>query len=357
MIYIFAAILLLAGTDRNDWYHPKWAVIAALGATMVVKKVWAIDRLAAIVLAYTVGNGIFFSLTAYGYTHDIDVTTQMMLGLSGNNAILVTLALAMVAVKFELKRKALSLAYVASTLWLIVACLAGWLYKGPDLNSSLSATLVALMAPLMLGPLNELGWIYFAFPALAIGLAGSRISALALVVGLLAYLWRAYKFNWWSKVFPVGIAVCVAFLVWMTVSNRIQFSGRKEMWSAVINTAHDGPVRALTGYGLGSYLVYGPEIQKFSAHQFRDGGAPITMHNDYLQAWFELGWIGLALWLALYAKCIWVSRNTPWAFAFFASLAILSFGNFPHHLGMDALVIAVMIGHALKGHRNCQSIL
>lgn len=80
---------------------------------------------------------------------------------------------------------------------------------------------------------------------------------------------------------------------------------------------------------------------------FNKGVIMVTAHNDILQVLFELGIVGWILWVSVYLYTLWISRPSPMAFAFFVSLGILSFGNFPHHIGLEALVIASMYKYVL----------
>jgi O-antigen ligase len=82
-------------------------------------------------------------------------------------------------------------------------------------------------------------------------------------------------------------------------------NGREDLWRAAIHLGLDNPV---TGLGLSNFNVEKAavalkigEVQNASVLAEQ----PLVAHNTYLQLWVDSGAIGLALFLAIVAFCVW----------------------------------------------------
>ncbi len=91
--------------------------------------------------------------------------------------------------------------------------------------------------------------------------------------------------------------------------------GRWEAWKLFMDWWLEHGNR-WTGTGLGTFYVLGPVIQPGDAGQY------LYLHNEYLQILFELGIIGLFLFLFLGLVMTVRSLNRPWLIATLAGVSI-----------------------------------
>lgn len=71
-------------------------------------------------------------------------------------------------------------------------------------------------------------------------------------------------------------------------------TGRLDIWSAVLDLGRERPV---LGWGWVSYWV--PWVAPFDGLADRNGVSYLQAHDAYLDVWFQLGWLGLALFALL----------------------------------------------------------
>ncbi len=343
--------LMFIGIDTEDWLHSKWAIIVAGASVYMASRIWNIDRLMGLAVGYCMLNGVWFSLMPYNYTAAMEPVDQMVLQLSGVQGLVYIFALVWLIGALEPILKHAWIVATFASVWLLVSAALGWHIKGPSLNPSLSATLVALMYPFIMEkakPRRAAGAMLWAIPLAAVWMAHGQISVIALALGLVAYYASASDRLWTLGVACVaGLGALLAIVNANANAVVAAFSGRLEFWAETISFMQaNGFMRVLFGNGMGSMYAFGPVIQDGSPHKFQGGVTLLTAHNDILQLAFEFGFVGLALWAAVYFTFLWSSRRTPWLFAFFVILGVVSFGNFPHHLGIEALVIGCMYSKA-----------
>ncbi len=349
---VVVALLFLAGVDNEDWLNSKWTVLVGVFILYSLKDLWAKSPLFALALGYCLLSGVWFSLSPYGYTQSLEPIDRDILALSGLKGLVYLFALIMLAKRKEIERVFdwLWVPAIAASTWLLVSCLLEFHIKGPSLNSSMSSTLVAIMAPSIWRKVNWRkpgGAMLWALPWLSVFAAKSSIGLVAVSLGLITYVFvsaRAFKL---FAAFALNAAVAFGAFAsthWPMVERS--FSGRLDFWAGTLKFWLAGDLaRVVFGYGLGSYYAYGPTIQETIAHKFERDVILVTAHNDVLQCAFEIGVIGLALWAMAYAQLAFAHRKDPLAMAFFAILAASALGNFPHHLGIEAAVILVCLNH------------
>ncbi len=123
--------------------------------------------------------------------------------------------------------------------------------------------------------------------------------------------------------------------------------GRAAEWEAALDTALDRP---LTGAGGDAYLVASRRHQGQAVARYA--------HSLPLEAWAELGPLGLALVLALYgvaARLVWGIRRHP--DAWLAAPAVVAFllanlVDWPWHLAGSAAAWALALGACLACRRG-----
>lgn len=119
---------------------------------------------------------------------------------------------------------------------------------------------------------------------------------------------RAVVYASFTALTAVGITVAVLAYERVTAAlgRDDGLTGRDEIWSAVIERARDRPV---AGNGFSSPWV--PMDPAFNGWIVDHGITVFEAHNMWLDAFFQLGGIGVALVAAAYASAVWRS----WFFA------------------------------------------
>jgi len=103
---------------------------------------------------------------------------------------------------------------------------------------------------------------------------------------------RAPVFGAAAFVVVVGVAVAVFARgpLLAVLGKSGDLTGRTDIWSAVYDLGVQHPV---VGWGWVSYWF--PFVEPFSDLAERNGVVYLQAHDAYLDVWFQLGWIGLAL--------------------------------------------------------------
>lgn len=103
---------------------------------------------------------------------------------------------------------------------------------------------------------------------------------------------RAPVFGVAAFVVVVGVAVAVFARgpLLAVLGKSGDLTGRTDIWSAVYDLGVQHPV---VGWGWVSYWF--PFVEPFSDLAERNGVVYLQAHDAYLDVWFQLGWIGLAL--------------------------------------------------------------
>lgn len=114
-------------------------------------------------------------------------------------------------------------------------------------------------------------------------------------------------------------------------------NGRAEIWSDAYDFASSrGP---FFGVGLGTFWALGSSVVR---------SLPITVgwaHSDWVQVFFELGWVGVLLTLALVIQVAVKTYRTPWAFSGVMTLVFTAITQMPLRHGPTALLgVCLLVG-------------
>jgi hypothetical protein len=168
----------------------------------------------------------------------------------------------------------------------------------------------------------------------------SSFTVAALCAGIFVNLrWGFFRHK--RSVLKVGaVLASIGAIAYLCKPNAIAFMdhGRFTTWKQAIYLVVDND-RILTGFGPGSFQKIYPTVQK---HELQYGYF-VQTHNDYIQAFFEGGLLGLVAITVILGFILLEYFNTWWnnakievthraALAGFASLAINAIGNFPFQL-------------------------
>lgn len=155
--------------------------------------------------------------------------------------------------------------------------------------------------------------------------------------------------SFWNWRFIVPCVVVALGLSWLgphLVVNFFNWSGREQGYpifmGAVLKNYH-----WITGFGLGTFQILGPEIQTVT--HFNEGAWWLWLHSDWLQLIFETGVIGFALAWLLYGKCLW---NAYCARKWDLLVSLCGYGawmvaNYPFHNAISAFLGAYLVFYAL----------
>ena len=157
----------------------------------------------------------------------------------------------------------------------------------------------------------------------------------ALVGGIaagLVWLWSR------SRILAGSLALLSIFAIAILIDQRS--SSVMERWTIWSETI---PALSFKGYGIGSYYFLYPFITStFDTTISR----PEHPHNEIMEIWFELGFIGTFLYVCLVATALRsadsVSRCVLVAFVTIGMFA------FPSHVPFTAFLGALMLGHAAR---------
>lgn len=203
--------------------------------------------------------------------------------------------------------------------------------------------------------------------SLAIFSSVKRGGVMALALGLLAYIITQQivsKRNKFSKVI-IGIAIllifaCIFFYIGTLGDNNIferfetiqedQGSGRTEVWEEAWRLIND--------QGFGNYLI-GNGFNRVVENSF----LLLSAHNDYLEAWFDFGLIGVLLYsiailgyLRITFLCVLRKRKYAPEMVLLASiiivLSLISHIAIYYWFNVILLDIAILIGKSDKDDRE-----
>ncbi|ROQ36633.1 O-antigen ligase [Frondihabitans sp. PhB188] len=162
-------------------------------------------------------------------------------------------------------------------------------------------------------------WVGIAASVLALGLTRSStvfacLAVAALVFGF-AVLARRVRLGrrWMVAVLAALVAGALAAAVsvgWGLILRVLEKSpdltGRGTIWKSVYELAIQRPV---VGWGWTGW--WQPYLEPFKGLAVRNGVVYLQAHNAYLDVWFQIGWIGLALFLAVIVTT--TARSWWWA--------------------------------------------
>lgn len=130
----------------------------------------------------------------------------------------------------------------------------------------------------------------------------------------------------------------------LDMSNPGATFGRVAIWKTAVQAAADRP----QGYGLGSFETAYFEHQQPSEQVLRYSRSTAFAHNEFLQVAVEGGWLALLclLWLigTFLDRDTRRERDTRWARAIIAMIAVCGFFHFSTYLPANGLLLATALG-------------
>ena len=197
---------------------------------------------------------------------------------------------------------------------------------------------------------------------------GSRLGFLSLFIIYFLYF-LFYKKNRLAQVFSIIIIIVVSFFINSTrsINGKISYprietltkdestNQRLNFYKKALNLSSEKP---LFGYGLGSWKY---ESLPYEENKNKDLLVPYYTHNDFLQIFFELGFIGLVAYLVilitLFKKIIYTDAQFKGVLIItFVMFILNSLLNFPLHRSQEIIpfIIVVSIIFSLNNKGNDQ---
>ncbi len=351
----FLSVLAAWGFWSGDWLGEKWLPLCLFGAIGTAHALWRLDKLLAVTVGYILCNGIFFALSKESLYFGMSYQNHQMFTEEILESTLCFLFTVAVAVRFDFRKLLPNLSWLclAGSVWAVISYSIDTARVGINFNSSLSSTLTALLFPFVFYRFGSLHkwwcWPALLLPPLSVAYCQSVLGLIAMAIGGLGWCIserRGLAFRPKKWVFPLTLLGFFVNFVSAAVLGPLffRFSGRIEIWRATLEFLSVNPLKQVFGLGLGSFHVWGGIIGK-DVYNATPGQFYVTMHNDILQCYFELGLAGLLLVASVYVKALFLSFKEPWSAAFLLTLSVVSFGNFPHHLALDGLLIALVYMH------------
>ncbi len=197
---------------------------------------------------------------------------------------------------------------------------------------------------------------------------GSRLGFLSLFIIYFLYF-LFYKKNRLAQVFSIIIIIVVSFFINSTrsINDKISYprietlakdestNQRLNFYKKALNLSFEKP---LFGYGLGSWKY---ESLPYEENKNKDLLVPYYTHNDFLQIFFELGFIGLVAYLVilitLFKKIIYTDAQFKGVLIItFVMFILNSLLNFPIHRSQEIIpfIIVVSMIFSLNNKENEQ---
>jgi len=206
------------------------------------------------------------------------------------------------------------------------------------------------------------------WPLVFLSLAGLVVSksSFAAVAGIISGLIYLFFIKKW---FVVSLVLCILFSgVFFLKVDKLKsadFQTRFRVWEHSIKTTLEGKIRIeiddrklqietnpWVGFGFGNFLRLFPYVPaKIVDNKFNYRNEKFThAHNDFIEAFFELGYLGLICMIGLVGNFIrkfWRIKYDNEAVLYFSCISVYllnSLGNFCSQLAVSGLLIAVFYG-------------
>lgn len=191
--------------------------------------------------------------------------------------------------------------------------------------------------------------------------SASRLGSAAGVFGiaLTIALWHLHRrLNQKKRVWPVWVAAAFALLAatWygiMPLAERlVATTGEESRWLVWQRMVDDAPLAWwVHGVGLGGFEAAFKALQPAQL----SGGWYDYAHNDLLQWVFEMGLVGVVMLVGVGGH-LWARRRLDTeracVYAGLVAVGLVALGDFSWHIPATQVVIAVMVGAALKKPPN-----
>jgi len=185
------------------------------------------------------------------------------------------------------------------------------------------------------------------FIVMAILLMSPSPGAVATLIGIGVYYFKENKF---SLLFAFMAAAIYAIIYILTSYHYADFMAAPSQFSGLVNgNLKDIPTnegRLWKWMTAVSLIFQSPETFIFGSGPGAFWGRKYPLHNEFIQCWFELGLVGLALMIGYVCstiKFLFKSKDMVLLSAFII-ICIDAGGNYPMHLATTAFLICIIAG-------------
>ena len=209
-------------------------------------------------------------------------------------------------------------------------------------------------------------------------LSKSSFAFMAAIIGGLLYyrLLDKKKFKFLSLILVV-FGIC--FVLTYDKPKLADFGIRANVWNYSIKSVIKGNIyieknnmkvivntNPLFGYGFGNYLTIFPYVPQSEAQKYFNAKFQFNCitekfthaHNDFVEYFFELGWLGLFAMIGLVLNFIWgfiKSKKSPELILYFSSIVVYllnSTGNFLSQMAMSGAFLIIFYGFYMGVRRE-----
>lgn len=327
----------------NDWFYTRWLLVLALVGAWAI---WKHAKAFKIWLTYSWLSGFVAILFRYnGDDAAFDMQVKQAIFHS-----LFWIALSVLCTNIKLDR--LKACYAISVL--LAFSFACELFKFPisgiGVNDSINSTLMALCFSVFIWAGKKITFQYF---LCGFGLTfttmifhGATMGPAALVSGIIWWLFHSLGYK---KALKYAVPVAITFFIPALFVGEKYFvaTNRFEIWTKAYRLATVDLSHILFGWGHGAWKFIGPWTQELTNSVGE--GYFLTLHNDWLQMFFEGGVIGVALFAF---ELIRLSLKTGALAYLCAALGVSMIGNFPLQLPLETMVFFMIVGNECLSMRK-----
>jgi len=220
--------------------------------------------------------------------------------------------------------------------------------------SSIGMFLVVILYPaflhMIVGPLIKLKarWLTIVAVSLSVMVpvvcvvSKSATAVLGISIAIIVYSFVYKK----VLISAALILVMPILLAGYLTQGKSFYTGKARIKMASLAIEHVQKSNSQTwGTGVGTFRVLGPAIQM---KKWRGPGFFLWLHNDWVQLWFEFGWVGLILVLLISLKALILSREQAWLVSSLVAYGFVMCVQMPLRLFLPSLFAIVLLRLAIE---------
>lgn len=336
---------------RPNWMNSGWFILGIIASLVVFFSAMRTSMMLALACLYSLAYTIFLIFTKLSYIETIDFVGQINMRLEMSKAIIILLCFYIIFIKMPKRilddtMKALAIVFFVNIPITIICYILDTRHTGIFVNSSVSATTMAILLPIYL-KVSESNKLWNNISPFVFVIGAFSLVLTKATIGLAAYLLcgMVYFFYKNRSVFYAALALSAvstfALISTQGISKALSVTHRDKIWSLTSRWIFSEDGNTLLGQGMGSYYALMPKIQQYFLGGDQGHGIYVTAHNDILELLFNLGIVGALLWIIYFTTALFRNRSDTFVISFFVSFLISALGNFPTHTMVPSLCLVV----------------